>query len=130
MSRRQGMRICLLAAAALAVIAGVPAGARAASGDAANGGKLFPTRCGSCHSMDPARKMPGPSLKGVAGREAAGVAGFKYSKAMTGSGWAWDDEHLDKYLAAPSLALPGTAMTVGVAAAKDRADLIAWLKSQ
>jgi cytochrome c len=120
------MRALVLTAALLLS----PAGAFAADGDAAAGAKLFPGRCSACHSMDPAQKKPGPSLKGIVGRKAATAEGFKYSKAMTDSGLTWDEATLDKYLAAPAKSVPGTSMMIGVPGEKDRADLVAWLKTQ
>ena len=69
----------------------------------------------------------GPFLGGVVGRKAAAVPGFNYSAAMKSSGLNWDEATLDSFLAAPMKKLPGTSMPVGVAAPKDRADVIAYL---
>ena len=44
-------------------------------------------------------------------------------------GFTWDAEHLDKWLSSPRDFLPGTKMTfAGLHDAKDRIDLIAYLK--
>jgi cytochrome c2 len=40
----------------------------------------------------------------------------------------WNEETLDKYLAATVDYLPGTKMYGGLAIEQDRLDLIAWLK--
>jgi cytochrome c len=41
----------------------------------------------------------------------------------------WDEKTLDRFLASPMKVVPGTAMTYeGVTVAKDRADLIAYLR--
>jgi cytochrome c len=72
----------------------------------------------------------GPGLKGVVGRKAGTQPDFTYSTAMAKSGLTWDDRTLDAFLADPRTALPGTAMAFpGVEDAKDRADLIAYLKT-
>ena len=55
-----------------------------------------------------------------------------FSSAMQGiSGKKWTDGNLDKYLKSPADYAPGNAMAfAGIANAKDRADVIAYLKSQ
>ena len=48
---------------------------------------------------------------------------------MKASGIVWSEVTLDKFLQGPRKMVPGTKMTfIGVPAAKDRADLIAYLK--
>jgi len=37
---------------------------------AADGEKLFKTKCGTCHSMEAGKHKVGPSLAGVMGRQA------------------------------------------------------------
>ena len=55
--------------------------------------------------------------------------GFKYSKAMKGSGLTWDEETLKKYLTKPKKFVPGTKMAfAGLRKEKQRDDLIAYLK--
>jgi cytochrome c len=49
---------------------------------------------------------------------------------MKGSKIVWNEKTLDRFLANPPKAVPGTAMTyAGVPEAKERADLIAYLKT-
>jgi cytochrome c len=98
-----------------------------AEGDAVKGKTVF-NRCAGCHTTTSQNKI-GPSLLGVAGRSAASVSGFKYSKALSVSGIVWTDDKLDSYLAAPSKAVPGTSMMVSVSNADDRSNLISYLKT-
>ena len=96
--------------------------------DTAAGGMAF-MQCADCHSPG-VNDGVGPGLKGVFGRRAGGVAGFKYSDAMGKSTIVWDDSALDAFLANPAKAMPGTAMQwPGEPDAKARADLIAYLKT-
>jgi cytochrome c len=97
------------------------------TGDAANGGKVF-AQCMACHSIKEGENRVGPSLHGIIGRTAGQIAGFSYSTANKGSGIVWSKEKLFQYLEAPQKMVPGTKMTfAGLAAAQDRADVIAYL---
>jgi len=98
-------------------------------GDAGKGEKLFKQLCTVCHSMT--AHGTGPMLKGVAGSAIASKDGFSYSAAMkANSSKKWSDGLLDKYLKSPADFAPGNAMAfAGVPNAKDRADLIAYLKA-
>jgi cytochrome c2 len=98
-----------------------------ASGDAANGAKLF-AQCKICHAVEPGKNGLGPSLHGVVGRKSATLAGFNYSPAMKASGLTWTDAELNDYLRGPMKAVPGTKMAfAGIANDKNRADVIAYL---
>ncbi len=111
-------------AAALALL--LP-GAAAAKGDAARGEQLY-ARCAACHALE--RDRVGPRHCGLVGRRAGSVKGFDYSQAMKNSGVVWNAKTLDRFLANPPGALPGTTMTyAGVSDAQERADLIAYLAS-
>ena len=62
------------------------------------------------------------------GRRAGSVPGFVYSPAMKRSTIVWNAGTLDRFIASPVTAIPGTAMGyAGVADAQERADLIAYL---
>jgi cytochrome c len=98
-----------------------------ADGDPVRGKTVF-SQCGACHATTPQNKF-GPYLVGVFGRTAGAVAGFHYSKAMAGSGTVWNEQTLDAFLAAPSKTLPGTSMPVALSSPRDRADVIAYLKT-
>ncbi len=94
-------------------------------GDADHGQQLY-ARCAACHSLTVDRT--GPRHCGLLGRRAGGVPGFAYSEAMKRSGIVWTTATLDRFLANPMQAIPGTAMGyAGVSDPKERADLVAFL---
>ena len=101
-----------------------------AAGDAGKGEKVFKNLCTVCHSM--AAHGTGPNLKGVFGSDPASKEGFTYSGALQAlKGKAWKEGTLDKYLKSPADYAPGNAMAfAGLANAKDRSDVIAYLKTQ
>lgn len=117
------------AAVGVALIAVSPATAE----DLANGANAF-KKCRACHDAGPnAKNKVGPQLNGIVGRIAGTVEGFNYSEAMTEAGskkLVWDDESLNGYLEAPTTYLPKNKMAfVGIKDEKERADLIAYLKT-
>ena len=98
------------------------------AGDAKAGEAVY-SRCAGCHSLEVNRT--GPKHCGLFGRRAGSVPGFEYSPAMKRATIVWNAETLDRFLADPPKAVPGTAMTyAGVPDAQDRADLIAYLEQQ
>ena len=119
-----GFMAATLAAASLA------GGAQAQ--DVARGGKLFAAQCGTCHSVaNPPVTVMGPSLFRLVGRKAGTQPGFNYSNGMKNSGLVWTAAQLDAYLTAPKKTVPGLRMSYpGMPAAKDRADLIAFLATK
>lgn len=107
-----------------------PIGALLASADPA-AGETVAKKCTACHSFDPggANKV-GPGLHDVVGREIGKHGGFAYSQVMAGKGGTWDYEALNAFLLNPKEWLPGTKMSfAGLAKEKDRADVIAYLRS-
>jgi cytochrome c len=115
------------AAIAFLVALAPPLPAGATAGDAAHGAEIY-QRCIACHALD--RNRTGPKHCGLLGRRAGGVPDFPYSQAMRSSGIVWDAASLDRFLENPMKAVPGTRMGyAGVKDAKERADLIAYLKS-
>ena len=97
------------------------------AGDAGKGEKVFKTLCAVCHSMT--AHGQGPMLKGVAGSAPGSKDGFGYSGALP-KDKKWTDGNLDKYLKSPADYAPGNAMAfAGISNAKDRADVIAYLKA-
>jgi cytochrome c len=120
----------IFAAVAMAAALALASGPAMASGDAAKGAKVF-KKCKVCHTVNKGGKnRVGPNLFGVAGTKAAGVKGFRYSKAMKASGLTWDDDTLDKFLTKPKKFLKGTKMGFpGLKKDDQRADVIAYLKS-
>ena len=72
----------------------------------------------------------GPRHCGLFGRRAGSVKGFEYSAAMKRSDIVWSAKTLDRFLANPPKAMPGTSMTyAGVPDNTERAALIAYLKA-
>ncbi len=54
-----------------------------------------------------------------------------YSSALKGKGGNWTEGNLDKWLKSPADYAPGNSMAfAGIANGKDRADLIAYLKTK
>ncbi|MEY8875965.1 MAG: cytochrome c family protein [Leptothrix sp. (in: b-proteobacteria)] len=100
--------------------------ARSATPDPIRGEQVY-ARCLACHAL--AYDRVGPRHCGLFGRRAGSVPGFAYSAAMQQSQLTWDDQTLERFLAAPMQAMPGTAMTYdGVPDRQERADLIAYLR--
>lgn len=91
-------------------------------------GEQIYARCAACHAIEGNRT--GPQHCGLFGRRAGTAPGFDtYSKAMRDSNIVWNERSLDTFLQAPTQALPGTTMGyAGVQDARERADLIAWLR--
>ncbi|NNE83842.1 MAG: c-type cytochrome [Alphaproteobacteria bacterium] len=96
--------------------------------DPERGEQLYESRCSVCHSLDANRI--GPKHRGIHGRRAGGVEGFDYSAALQASDVIWSDETLDRWLENPQAFIPGQKMNIRVSKAKDRADIIAYLKLQ
>lgn len=111
-----------------------PIAARLASADVGKGEAIH-KKCVACHTVEKGgANKTGPNLWDVVNRPIASHEGFAYSAAMKefsqGGSVVWDFEHLDKFLAAPKGYIKGTAMGfAGVKPPKDRADLIAYLRT-
>jgi cytochrome c len=100
-----------------------------ADGDAARGKQLF-EECAACHSLERGANGVGPTLSGVFERKAGELADFRYSPAMKRSALPWSARTLDIFLADPQQEIRGNRMPFsGVPEARDRADLIEYLKS-
>lgn len=92
-------------------------------------------RCAACHALAPGRSdaadEAAPALQGVFGRRAGTLAGFAYSEAMRAAGrggLVWNAATLDRYLADPEAAVPGTHMPYQGGSAAERAAVIDWLR--
>ena len=110
--------------AAIAVLTMLVAVARA-GGDVAHGQQLY-EGCQDCHSID--TNDVGPMHKGVFGRKAGSVPGYNYSEALKNSGIVWTESNLDQWLIDPQKFVPGSKMFYHLDNAKDRADVIEYLK--
>ena len=96
--------------------------------DATVGKSVF-AQCVACHAVNGTNGV-GPSLQGIVGRKSGSFPGFRYSHAMKSAGVVWNDKTLDAYIAEPQRAVPGNVMPYsGLVDAKQRADLIAYLKT-
>jgi len=120
--------------AALTATFGWLAIAGAAAAAPSGGQTYFERNCASCHTADASMgSRAGPGLFNVVGRKAAGVPGFNYTDALSKAGAAgktWTREELDVFLRDPSKDVPGTAMPIGIADAKQRAAVIDYLAGQ
>ena len=99
-----------------------------AGGDSAAGERVFKSMCSACHSLS--SHSTGPALGGLPGTNIAAQEGFNYSSSLSSKATLkWSDGNLDKWLRSPSQFAPGNAMAfAGLSSAKDRSDLIAFLK--
>jgi cytochrome c len=119
------MRVCVIAAFALAASTGT-----SSAQDAAGGEQVFRRMCLACHDVGPeARIKLGPPLNGIDGRKAGTFEGYNYSQANKSSGITWNEGDFPAYVRAPMQAMPGTRMAfAGIRNDKDIADLWAYLK--
>ncbi len=95
-------------------------------------GRLLFLQCRACHSLSEADgHLVGPNLNALFGAVAGKKAGFVYSETAAESKVVWTSETLDRFLEQPSDFFPGTKMAfAGIPDAKDRRDLIGYLKTE
>ena len=101
------------------------------AGDPKRGQQVY-KKCANCHMVGPdARNRVGPLLNNILAAKAAGVAEFRYSKAMKKAaedGLHWTPETLDTFLRNPKQMIPRTKMSFrGLKSEEDRIDVIAYL---
>ena len=94
-------------------------------------GQKISKKCVACHGFDAggANKV-GPNLYNIVNKE-QGKADYAYSKTLASLSGKWTYEELNKFLYKPKLFYKGTKMNyAGLSKTKDRADLIAWLRTK
>ncbi len=96
--------------------------------DVAAGRAAF-ANCSACHTTD-GRPSVGPTLRGIGGRRAGRLPGFRYSRALRRTNIVWNAVTLDAWIAAPQELVPGNLMPFsGLPDAKTRSNLVAYLLS-
>jgi len=96
-----------------------------------NGERQFRRKCSVCHTLgDADARRAGPTLKGVFGRKAGKLEGYRFSDAMVGSDLIWSAETIDALFdIGPDTYLPGSKMPMQrMTSAQDRRDLIDFLR--
>lgn len=105
-----------------------------ASGSAlANGAKTFKKRCGACHTVQAGKHKSGPSLAGIIGKK-AGSTTFKRYRGMKKADFTWDETNMDAWITdsrkfAKANLGGKTGMSVKIKKAKERKEIIAYLKA-
>ncbi len=107
-----------------------PIGVLLAEANPADGAKVF-RKCKTCHTdAKGAKNKIGPNLWNIVNAARGGQAGFSYSKALLAKEGSWTYESLDAFLTRPKAYIPKTKMVfAGLKKARDRADIIAYLRS-
>jgi len=89
--------------------------------DAARGKVVASVRCTPCHHLEMTNVLIGPGLLGVYGRKPT-ITGVPFD--------VWDEKSLDIWLRNPRAVKPNTKMSIPPISVEDRADLIAYFRSQ
>jgi cytochrome c len=108
-----------------------PIGPQLAGANAEAGKALFMKQCFTCHTSDKggANKV-GPNLWDIVGRKKASHEGFSYSSALQAKGGDWSYDDINHMIQKPTAFVKGTKMAfAGLAKEKDRADVIAYLRT-
>jgi len=94
-------------------------------------GKDVAKKCAACHTFEKGGpNRVGPNLYGIFDEPVAEGRGFAFSDALKKKGGTWTADALNEWLWKPQSFVKGTKMTfAGLAKAKDRADVIAYLNS-
>lgn len=80
---------------------------------AEQGRAAYQNDCEQCHTLRPGSNHKAPQLMRVYGAPAAALKDYQYTDAMqtkAQQGWHWTAENLDRYIADPHAAIPGTRM--------------------
>jgi cytochrome c len=94
-------------------------------------GQNIAKKCLQCHSFEKGGSAKvGPNLWGIVNAKLGHVEGYAYSQSLKEKGGQWTYENLNAFLYKPKAFIQGTKMAfVGIKKAKDRADLIAYLRT-
>lgn len=111
------------------IITAFSASAALAEDQVTQGKELFQAQCSACHSNDAGVNGVGPSLAGLAGRQAGKLPGFDFSSALRNSHVVWDQATFDQFLKNPPGYIPGTAMAINIPSKQDRDNLYAYVET-
>ena len=94
-------------------------------------GQKISKKCVACHGFDAGGpNKVGPNLYNIVNKD-QGKADYAYSKVLASLSGKWTYEELNKFLYKPKLYSKGTKMNyAGLSKTKDRANLIAWLRTK
>mgnify|MGYP001168445772 FL=1 len=94
-------------------------------------GQKISKKCVACHGFDSGGpNKVGPNLYNIVNKD-QGKADYAYSKVLASLSGKWSYEELNKFLYKPKLYSKGTKMNyAGLSKTKDRANLIAWLRTK
>lgn len=99
-------------------------------GDADNGAIIYEDACGQCHQRNAGLNKKGPQLMNIYGAPAAELKDYTYSDGLKASGWVWDAETLDPYIADAEKTMPNSKMLSDpMPDAQEREDVIAYLST-
>jgi cytochrome c len=115
----------------IALIAAFLSAAGEASAQSVDAGeRVFRQRCLTCHGLGAmADFSPGPAIAGVANRPIASLPNYEYTPGLKAAKGVWTAEKLDSWLKNPDGFAPGTTMPSPLSDAKERKDVIAYLKT-
>ncbi|MGO2212847.1 c-type cytochrome [Psychrobacter alimentarius] len=99
-------------------------------GDVRKGATIYKEACGQCHQLNAGLNKKGPQLMNIYGAPAAQLKDYTYSEGLAQSGWVWNAETLDPYIADAQKAMPNSKMLSDpMPDIKERTDLIAYLST-
>ncbi len=129
--KEENTKIAMIAAAFVAVLAGVFSLPKPAEAKLSEGERLW-FQCRACHTLK--AKEPhklGPNLHGFMNVRAGSRRGFRYSKALKNTKLVWNYKNLDKWIERPNSVISGHRMVYsGMRDARKRAVLIKFMKEQ